>query len=438
MNNVDCGCFILEFMERFFVTSPIDDMRFPIDLGDWFSSEVVRCSKRREIAEVIKNMMESTDNEVELPKIRFHGDRKRKASKSMQFIDLDKSFEANNGNDGDSFRIPENGNGIENGNGNENGSNGNNNDENFNNNNDFNCLDSNNTLQNGNVIQEMQEAVQNIPLDGQFADANIERITTQEIMEYQQEAYLHELDDEIFDGAKTESADTEMDVDQTPQIETEQSGNSQDVEMANVDEIAPKGDEIKNDSKFDELKNESKVDEIKIDSKVDEMAPKVDEMNSMVDEMDSNIFENDAQVLENDTKLDELDPLESDIKANESDSEVYENVAQSLESDVKVNKSDASIAKENTDSDIEIINASPEKIDLTADEFDDDDKEEEPNNQSSGIKHELDTNPGEQSNDQEPETNEQENQMSENVQQSIADRLSQSITLKETIIVLLD
>jgi len=431
MNNVDCGCFILEFMERFFVTSPIDDMRFPIDLGDWFSSEVVRCSKRREIAEVIKNMMESTDNEVELPKIRFHGDRKRKASKSTQFIDLDKSFEANNGNDGDSFRIPENGIGIENGNGNENGSNGNNNDENFNNNNDFNCLDSNNTLQNGNVIQEMQEAVQNIPMDGQFVDANIERITTQEIMEYQQEAYLHELDDEIFDGAKTESADPEMEVDQTPQIETEQTGYGQDVEMANVDEMIPKVDEIENDSKFDELKNESKFDE---------MAPKVDEIkiDSKVDEMSSNIFENDAQVLENDTKFDELDPLESDIKANESDSEVYENVEQNLGSDVKVNKSDASITRENTDSDIEIINGSPEKIDLTADEFDDDDKEEEPNNQSSGIKHELDTDPGEQSNDQEPEKKEHENQTSENVQQSIADRLSQSITLKETIIVLLD
>lgn len=109
MNNVDCGCFMLEFMERFFVTSPIYDFRLPINLHDWFSSEDVRVGKRREIADVICLMAQESG--VELPTLRYVGD-------------------SQNSND-----IP-----ISNG---EYVVNGNNNDQNFNNNNDYNCLDSN-------------------------------------------------------------------------------------------------------------------------------------------------------------------------------------------------------------------------------------------------------------------------------------------------------
>jgi hypothetical protein len=328
-------------------------------------------------------MIESTNNQVELPKIRFYGDRKRRSSKSVQIIDLDKSFENNNGDAGDSFRNTENGNSIENQNGDENGNNGNNNDENFNNNNDFNCLDSNNTLQNGNVILEMQEAVQNIPIDGQIIDANVERLTTEELMEYQQEAC--DLNDEIVDEIKTESdvQDNidEMEVDQTPITKMEQSVNGQDTEMINADEINPKVEEMTN-----------------------EIGPNVEETKT-VDNIDAKVSE-------------------SDIKVSKSDPEL-----------------DASIGRGKKDSDVELLNDTPEKIDLTLDDDDDDVEKVEPN-QISIIKDDdkLDVDPVEQNNDSEPEQEQdEEDQKSENEQSPVADRsISQSITLKEPTIVLLE
>lgn len=106
-------------MERFFVTSPISDYRFPMDLSGWFSSESVKREKRREIAGVIQYKVESTG--IELPKLRYYGDSQMNTL--VEKVDSLSTFEETQNDNG----------------------NGNNNDENFNNNNDFNCLNSNST-----------------------------------------------------------------------------------------------------------------------------------------------------------------------------------------------------------------------------------------------------------------------------------------------------
>jgi Ulp1 protease family, C-terminal catalytic domain len=91
MNNVDCGCFILEFMERFFVTSPLDDFRLPLDLSNWFTPEIV-FRKRRDIANVIKNKMDSSLVN-ELPELSFYGD----SQEMNNFVE----YNGNDANDND-------------------------------------------------------------------------------------------------------------------------------------------------------------------------------------------------------------------------------------------------------------------------------------------------------------------------------------------------
>ncbi|KAL7024594.1 hypothetical protein ACKWTF_013116 [Chironomus riparius] len=397
MNNVDCGCFILEFMERFFVTSPIEDFRFPIDLLDWFLSEEVRSSKRRELAEVIKNVMEANNNHVELPKIRFYGDRKRKSSKIVQYVDLDSSVENNNNNNNnenmdDTFRVPENGNGI-----NGNNNNANNNDENFNNNNDFNCLDSNNILQNGNAMLENQDAVHNITRDEEYIEANVERVTTQELMDYQQECYFHE------DG-KTESVvlDTsdEMDVNESP-----------DNGIETAETVKKEANGLKSDA---ETPNND-VNDINEDANVRKV--------------DSNFHDSFSKFLQSKKTINDPEVVKSDEDIQKSDKTIKEKDL-NIQSDKKL--PEIEVEKKDSESSLEIYE-SPPKIDLTLDDCDD--NEEEPNNKISDIikDDEMDIESAKQNNDdQEPE-----NQKSENMQ-SIADRISQSITLKESTSVLLD
>lgn len=112
-NNVDCGCFLLEFVERFFVSDPMKDFRLPIFKKKWFNSEDVRLCKRREITEVIRQKMQEKDDlgnqaiaALELPELHFYSEHL-----AIDIID-----------------IPETSNGNE---------------ELNNNNNDLNCLDNN-------------------------------------------------------------------------------------------------------------------------------------------------------------------------------------------------------------------------------------------------------------------------------------------------------
>lgn len=71
-NNVDCGCFLLEFIERFFVTSPIENIRPPLVLSQWFDPSEVGATKRREIASSFETLM--GESQVILPEIKFAPD----------------------------------------------------------------------------------------------------------------------------------------------------------------------------------------------------------------------------------------------------------------------------------------------------------------------------------------------------------------------------
>ena len=76
-NNNDCGLFLLEFFEQFFIKSPITDFRKTLDLSDWFDRKIV-LNKRETIAEKIKEKMRENGRELtELPKITFKKDHKK-------------------------------------------------------------------------------------------------------------------------------------------------------------------------------------------------------------------------------------------------------------------------------------------------------------------------------------------------------------------------
>lgn len=143
-NNVDCGCFIIEFFERFFVTDPFTDFRLPLYKKEWFDPEIVRFGKRREITQVLKDKMflyceaHNIPN-IELPELTFVSEKLKKSS----IVEEENGNNSNNNCDEDM-----------NGNGN------NNNDEEFNNNNDFNCLDSNQVAVSSGENEQTQEVAE--------------------------------------------------------------------------------------------------------------------------------------------------------------------------------------------------------------------------------------------------------------------------------------
>ncbi|CRK89951.1 CLUMA_CG003679, isoform B [Clunio marinus] len=110
-NATDCGLFLLEFFEHFFIKSPIEDYRLPLQLDNWFDSDII-LDKREQIATVIKSLMVTLhpgqDILSELPPLKFHAD-----TMDIETINLeeDKNLVSNN------------------------------NEETFNNNNDFNVID---------------------------------------------------------------------------------------------------------------------------------------------------------------------------------------------------------------------------------------------------------------------------------------------------------
>lgn len=53
--SVDCGIYVLEFFERFFITSPIQDFRPIIDLRNWFSQDIIP-NKREHIGQIIRTL----------------------------------------------------------------------------------------------------------------------------------------------------------------------------------------------------------------------------------------------------------------------------------------------------------------------------------------------------------------------------------------------
>lgn len=465
-------------MERFFVTSPINDYRFPIDLSDWFSSQEVRSSKRRELAAVIKTMMELSNNQIELPKIRFYGDRKRKSSKSVQLVNLDSSLEDNNnGNIDKTFHVPENGHSAVF----ENGNNGNNNDETFNNNNDFNCLDSNNILQNNNVIHENQEAVHNISKDEEYVEAEVERISTQEMIEYEQQCCIE--DDGNIDSILLDTSD-EMEVDEVAgnvyDAETEMSAENEaklnfkivtEAETGKKDAISDENTEkvtetVENNVTTPEiytngLENHGELSE--------EFSEQFDKNDSIVTVIDANDNKNDSSVdgsektlvsdakVDKDTKVDvtlqEGDTkTKNDARAAKGDAEdakldvKHENDKELDASNANVNECDTNEipnvdAIEKVESN-EVFHLTSVKIDLTNEDFDVKAKIESNNKISDEIKYDkMDVNPEpeeEQNNDQdEPEKEQETNQKSVKII-SVANRISQNIKLTDSNIVLFD
>lgn len=71
LNFTDCGLFLLQYVENFFI-SPIEDFRFPIKSHiNWFPQDVVS-RKREDISNIIKKLMEKQNvKDVELPKLEF-------------------------------------------------------------------------------------------------------------------------------------------------------------------------------------------------------------------------------------------------------------------------------------------------------------------------------------------------------------------------------
>lgn len=73
----DCGLFMCEFLESFFLTRACDvkDLRFPLRLGKWFNTKDFAAEKRLEIARIVveKFMEINADNPV-LPQITFNPD----------------------------------------------------------------------------------------------------------------------------------------------------------------------------------------------------------------------------------------------------------------------------------------------------------------------------------------------------------------------------
>lgn len=69
-NYVDCGLFVLQYIEHFF-TDPIENFRLPIkNLLYWFHQDLVT-RKREEIAMLIQSLMKNSSNHVELPEVEF-------------------------------------------------------------------------------------------------------------------------------------------------------------------------------------------------------------------------------------------------------------------------------------------------------------------------------------------------------------------------------
>ncbi|KAG5669886.1 hypothetical protein PVAND_000177 [Polypedilum vanderplanki] len=129
LNNYDCGCFLLEFFERFFVKSPLESFRTPLDLNDWFNPDNLGCDKRREIAETFKLMM--GDSQISLPDIQFKSSSEKNDVKTVE----DNDASNNNNNDNNAIGNEE-----------------------FNNNN-FNCPDINSSLQHENQIESSQTSL---------------------------------------------------------------------------------------------------------------------------------------------------------------------------------------------------------------------------------------------------------------------------------------
>lgn len=70
-NFVDCGLFLLQYVEHFF-TDPIKDFRLPIKTQqNWFHQDLVT-RKREDIAKLIEDLIKrSTPEGIELPQIEF-------------------------------------------------------------------------------------------------------------------------------------------------------------------------------------------------------------------------------------------------------------------------------------------------------------------------------------------------------------------------------
>lgn len=122
-NATDCGLFLLEFMEYFFIHRPLTDFQFPLDLSDWFNPEEV-LGKRHKISEVMKEKIDAQNVEpIELPNIILF--KENDPDLQTPAVDCDSQINNNNGN---FEEVNSNNNNDEN---------GNNNEEEFNNNNDF-------------------------------------------------------------------------------------------------------------------------------------------------------------------------------------------------------------------------------------------------------------------------------------------------------------
>lgn len=80
-NTVDCGLFLLENMEQFFIKEPINDFRTPMKRTDWFNPDTVG-EKREEIANTLKALMLERGELPELPILSFH-----EFAEELQLID---------------------------------------------------------------------------------------------------------------------------------------------------------------------------------------------------------------------------------------------------------------------------------------------------------------------------------------------------------------
>jgi hypothetical protein len=171
-------------MEHFFIHKPIEDYRFPMQLSDWFESEIV-FQKREQIAKVMQDKMSEQGKVVELPNIILYKELDvENGNFDMNVIDKDGLNNNNNGEDLNN----------NNGNGDENDQNNNNNEEAFNNNNDFYEADHN--------VPQPVEIVptctnESIPME---VDESVDK---NQMVEETEETSKEARDDEILDDCLT-------------------------------------------------------------------------------------------------------------------------------------------------------------------------------------------------------------------------------------------
>lgn len=95
-NATDCGLFVMEFVEHFFLKDPIHDFSFPIDRSEWFHPKIIESHEKREqVANIIKSM---TAKDIPLPPISFNDEDSQEVEFISETIEAKQPINDNNNN----------------------------------------------------------------------------------------------------------------------------------------------------------------------------------------------------------------------------------------------------------------------------------------------------------------------------------------------------